>query len=178
MPDSRGFTLVEVLVATAIFTMAIVSLVRLFGLAALADRTAHRITLAPALAAERLEQLQSLAWGFDAAGAALQDATTDLSRSPAVAGGSGLQPSPPGALDTDTPGFVDYLGEDGRWLGRGPGVPAGARFVRRWSIAPWPGDPADTIVLEVVVVPAPTAVSGRAAHAWTHVVGIRVRTLG
>ena len=181
MNDSpRGFTLIEVLMATAVFTVAVVSLVRLFGLAALADRAAHRVTLAPALAAERLEQLRSLAWGIDAAGAPWEDTTTDLSRSPGVGNGSGLRPAPAGVLDHDVTGFVDYLDEDGRWLGRGPEVPRGARFVRRWSVSLLPADPANTLVLDVVVLPvqAPAGGTSPSPRAWVHLTSLKVRTLG
>jgi hypothetical protein len=55
---------------------------------------------------------------------------------------------------------VDFVGVDGRWRGNGPAPPAGAAYVRRWSVAAYAADPADTLVLSVAVLPLVDAVRG------------------
>ena len=62
----------------------------------------------------------------------------------------GLTPSPPGALASNTDGYVDYLDAHGCVLGGGPVPPAGTTHIRRWSIAAADAGP-DTLVLQVLV---------------------------
>jgi type II secretory pathway pseudopilin PulG len=152
--SEQGITLVEVLVAAAILTIVATSLVSVAIAASVATWRARQHTLATVLAAERIEQLRSLAWGAGAASAPtpLSDVSTDLSRTPASAGGPGLTASPASSLSADTPGYVDFLDASGRWVGAGPSVPADAVFVRRWRVSPLTGS-ADALVLEVVVSP-------------------------
>jgi hypothetical protein len=61
--------------------------------------------------------------------------------------------SPPGALDENTPGFVDFLDDRGRWVSAGPAAPPAAVFVRRWSIEPPADGSPDSLVLQVLVRP-------------------------
>ena len=149
-PRTDGFTLLEVLVALAILCCVLVTLPQVLLQASAAASAARRTALASVLAAEKLEQLRGLAWGYDADGAAVQDLRSDITRSPAEGeGGIGL--SPGGALDANTPGFVDYLDADGAWQG-GVSQPPGTLFVRRWSVSPLPDGPAEALVLRVRVL--------------------------
>ncbi|HSK10447.1 MAG TPA: prepilin-type N-terminal cleavage/methylation domain-containing protein [Vicinamibacterales bacterium] len=153
--SSTGFTLLEVVVALAILCGVLITLPQVLLQAAAAASAARRTTMASVVAAEKLEQLRGLAWGYDAAGARVEDTQSDVARTPvAETGGMGLGLSPGGSLDADTPGFVDYLDAEGGWLGSGP-APPGTVFVRRWSVAPLADGPSDTLVLAVrVVLPA------------------------
>lgn len=70
MPDSvlpslraeRGFSLLELLVASAILIVALVSLAQLLALATAANASAGRATYAAVLAEDQLEHLRSLTW--------------------------------------------------------------------------------------------------------------------
>ena len=149
--EETGFTLIEVLVALLVLSVAAAGIAVLFAMSIRDARAARDQTTAIVMAVERMEQLRALTWGIDAAtGALLSDVTTELGRSPPDASGNGLGPSPPGSLDTNTPGYVDYLDGRGRWIGTGATPPAGATYIRRWHIEPLPADP-DTLVLRVLV---------------------------
>lgn len=153
-PDEAGFTLVEVLVALVIVTCAALGLAGLVTVAVQAAETARSLTSCTTLAVQKMEQLRSLTWSFADAGVAsprVSDTTTDLSIDPPTAAGRGVAPSPPGTLDRNTPGYVDFLDADGRWVGTGDAPPAPAVFIRRWSIAPLPADPDDSLMLQVLV---------------------------
>jgi hypothetical protein len=141
------------MVALALFTGALVGIAGLFQVAAKANRSSRATSLASALAAQKMEQLTALAWGYGPSGEERVDLRTDVASWPETQGGSGLTPSPAGALSSSTPGFVDYLDDQGAWIGTGLSVPPGASFVRRWSIRPLPASPLDTLVVRVVVVP-------------------------
>lgn len=148
----QGFTVVEVLVAMAVLVIVVTSVASAALGASVAAERARQHTLATLLAAERLEQLRSLAWGLGAAAAPAptSDVTTDLASVPATAGGGGLGPSPVASLSVDSPGYVDYLDASGRWVGAGPAAPADAAFTRRWRISVLTGAH-DCVVLEVIV---------------------------
>jgi prepilin-type N-terminal cleavage/methylation domain-containing protein len=157
----QGFSLLEVLVATTVFTVAVAGLAEICVIASRANSTARAITAASMLAASKMEQLRALTWGFDEFAAPLGDFTTDLTVSPEMPNvGVGLSPSPPAALARNTAGYCDFLDAAGHWLSGGAVPPAGAVFVRRWSIEPLPSRPADTLVLQVMVT---RAVHGAAA---------------
>ena len=102
-----------------------------------------------------MEQLRSLTWGFDAEGQGLpvSDTTTNLAVYPPTQTGTGLNPSPANSLDQNTAGFVDFLDANGTWVGTGTTPPAGAVYVRRWSIEPLPTNPNNTLVIQVLVTP-------------------------
>ena len=177
MRVSRGFSLLEVLVATTIMLVGVAGLAQSFVLASRANRAAHTTTVAVLLAQQKMEQLRALTWRFDAAGAAVGDATTDLTVVPeAATGGTGLTPSPADALGQNTLGYCDFVDEGGHVLGGGTAAPPGAIYARRWSIDPLPASPANTLVLQVLV----TRVHAGAAHlpddAW--LAGIRTRKAG
>ena len=62
MNDARGFSLLEVLVATTIMTVAIVSLAQVLALATTLNASAGRTTFAAVLAAQKIETLRGLNW--------------------------------------------------------------------------------------------------------------------
>jgi type II secretory pathway pseudopilin PulG len=152
----RGFSLAETMISVGLLTTISLSVAQLFAVAANANLDARRQTATAILAAQKMEQLRGLAWGFDTTaglGIPLSDTTTDLSADPPGAGGRGLNPSPPDSLAVSTPGYADYLDAHGQRVGSGSGPPPNTAYVRRWSIQPLPTDPDDTLVLQVMVTP-------------------------
>ena len=163
-PADRGFTLIEVLVALVLLTVAATGLSVLFVVSLRDARAARDQTMAMVLGVERMEELRGLTWGLDATGGPMTDVTTDLGRSPPDAAGNGLGPSPANSLDVSTPGYVDYLDGRGQWVGTGATPPAAAVYIRRWQIETLPGAP-DTLLLRVLVTTrvrdAPSLSSGQ-----------------
>lgn len=148
-----GFSLPEMMVATAILATAIVGLAQLFTIATASNRGARTTTYTTILAVQKMEQLRGIVY-------------------------SELAPSPGGALLRSTDGYADYLGEDGHSLGGGDMPPRGTAYVRRWSIDPLPADPLDTRVMQVLVVRGSATDPGTAArtpHA-TRLVAVRTRS--
>jgi prepilin-type N-terminal cleavage/methylation domain-containing protein len=123
-----GFTLVEVLVAMTIVACMAMGVAELFAVTTAATQSARTQTSALVLASQKLEQLRALAWG-----------------------GADLTPSPGDALATSANGYADYLDARGRVVGGGARTPAEAVFIRRWAVAPLAADPANSIVLQVLV---------------------------
>jgi hypothetical protein len=60
--SERGFSLVEVLLASTILIVALLSLAQLLSLATAANAAARRATFATVLAAEKLEEFHTLPW--------------------------------------------------------------------------------------------------------------------
>ena len=60
--SERGFSLVEVLIASTILIVALLSLAQLLSLATAANAAARRATFSTVLAAEKLEELHTLPW--------------------------------------------------------------------------------------------------------------------
>jgi len=149
--DQSGFSLAEVLVASVILMTGVIALAQLFIMSTTANRVARGTTTTMVLAEQKMEQLRGLAWGFDLIGLPLSDTTTDISKVPADASGSGLSPSPPNSLTQNSAGYVDYLDVNGRWVGSGANPPVGTVFIRRWSIEPLPTNPNNTLILQVLV---------------------------
>ena len=159
---ARGLTLVEVLIATALFTVVTLAAAHLLVWAARALWSTGAQTLALAAAQSKLEQLESLTWRFDEAGNRISDFDTNLSTQRLTGGGPGLSPSPANALLENLDGYVDFLDADGRWVGQGTQTaPAGAAYVRRWAVRPLAGAPEDTLVLQVLVTPLANLGNGR-----------------
>jgi hypothetical protein len=153
-----------------LIAVAALGVAELSGVAARSGEAARVQTSATLMASQKMEQLQSMTWRFDGLGLPESDTTTDVSRDPAASGSTGLGPSPAGALDANLPGYVDFLDRAGRWVGTGAVAPAGAAYVRRWSVAPLATDPSDAVVLSVIVRPvAPRLGVGRADAALTTV---------
>jgi hypothetical protein len=170
--DGSGSSLVEALTATAVVITICTGVALLIVRSTRAIWTTGAQSVAVVAAQQKLEQLSALEWRTDAAGVRRSDLSSDLSVDPPDAGGSGLQPSPADSLDRNTPGFADFVGHDGQWRGRGSAPTPGTAFVRRWSVVACPRNPADTIILTVVVLPVADA-AGRA----THPAAIRLQTI-
>ena len=121
----RGFSLVEVVLATALVATAAIAVAQLAVVAARANRVAQSTTATAVIAEQKMEELQSAEW-------------------------AGLTVSPPGTLGRNTDGYCDFLDGRGRMIGSGTVAPMGAVFVRRWAI-----DRLTTaaLVLQVSVVP-------------------------
>lgn len=150
--SASGFSLIEVLIATLIMAIALVSLAQLFAMSTRTNMGARNTTYTAVLAQQKLEELRSLTWGFDTQGLPISDTTTNTAVSPETpAGGTGLAPSPGGSLGANTDGYVDYVGQFGDKLGGGAAPPAGTVYVRRWSVEPLPSNPNNTLVLQVLV---------------------------
>ena len=150
--SNAGFSLIETLVATALLATAIVSTAHMFGLATRSNLAAQRSTFATTLAAEKMEQLKGLAWGFDEIGLPINDYTSNTAVDPPTPiGGTGLSQSPDDALASNVDGYVDYLDRHGNSLGGGTAIPNGTLYVRRWSIEPLPTNPNNTLIFQVLV---------------------------
>jgi len=147
-----GFSLIEVLLATTLLTVGIISLAQLFAVSTRANTNARLTTFTTVLAQQKMEQLRSLTWGFDSQGLPLTDTSTNITAAvEAPTGGKGLTPSPVGALGENTDGYCDFLDRNGQSLGGGTTPPANAIYVRRWSVEPLPTNPNNTLVLQVLV---------------------------
>jgi len=166
--NSRGFSLVEVLVAMGLLTAVSLGVAQLFALSTRANVIAKGQTSTTAMAEQKLEQLRGLTWGFDLQGQGLpvSDTTTNLTLTPPTHDGSGLNPSPSDSLEQNTDGFVDFLDGGGQWVGTGNTPPANAVYIRRWSIQPLPTNPNNTLVIQVLVTPV-TSEEARVASAYT-----------
>ena len=171
-----GSSLIEALTAATVVITISTGVALLIARSTRAVWTAGAESAALLVAQQKVEQLSALEWRIDATGVSRSDVTSDLSVDPPDAGGLGLQPSPADALDRNTPGFADFVGPDGKWCGRGSTASSGTAFVRRWSVVPYPRDPANTLVLTVVVLPVAES-SARATHpAAVRLQTIRTRT--
>lgn len=148
-----GFTLVEVLVAIILLAIMALGVAQMFVLAVRTNQAARHQTSTTILAAQKMEQLRGLTWGYDEDGLGLpaSDTSTDLSANPPTAGGPGLDPSPTDSLAWNAPGYVDYLDARGNWVGNGGTPPPAAVYIRRWSIEPLPTNPNNTLILQVLV---------------------------
>jgi len=182
MRDARGFSLLEVLVATTVLTVSLAALAQLFTIATRANSSAMATTYATVLAQQKMEQLRSLTWGFDTLGLPLTDTSTDMTvASERGTGGTGLSPSPPNTLSQDIEGYVDYLDTFGRALDGGLAPPEGAVYIRRWSVEPLPTNPGNTIVIQVRVTrrrtrgTADTAAGVRRQPDEAHVITVKTR---
>ena len=149
--SEAGFSLLEVLVATMLLATSLVTLAQLFGISTHSNISARNSTYTAILAQQKLEELRALTWGYDTLGLPVSDISTNTAVSPETpAGGTGLAPSPPGTLRTNTGGYVDYIDQFGNKLGGGPNAPANTVYVRRWSVEPLPSNPNNTIILQVL----------------------------
>src|SRR4029079_9929324 len=134
--SSRGFSLVEVLVAMGLLTVVSLGVAQLFALSTRANVIAKGQTSTTGMAEQKLEQLRGLTWGFDLSGQGLplSDTTTNLTVTPPTHDVSGLNPSPSDSLEQNTAGFVDFLDGGGNWVGTGSTPPASAvDIIRGWS---------------------------------------------
>jgi len=123
--SSRGFSLIEVMVASAILGCAVLSVAQLVAAATVSTASARGVSEATLLAWQKIDELRSLALTFDDAGGPVTDAS--------------LQPSLAGTLSRDTAGWVDYP------------ATLGTRYRRRWAINLSDGRP-DLLILRVRVL--------------------------
>jgi prepilin-type N-terminal cleavage/methylation domain-containing protein len=155
--EARGFSLVEVLVASGVLAAAVLSVAQLFVAATGATASARDTGEAAVLAWQKVEQLRSLAFGSDDAGVPITDTTTDTAAAPErPVGGSGLRASPAGVLVRDVPGHVDFLDAWAQSLGGGGAggaqPPPGTRYRRRWAVEPVGGPVPGLLLIRVRVV--------------------------
>ena len=154
--QKNGFTLVEVLVALGLFVAIATGVAQLTAAATRTMRSAREQTMAVMLAAGKMDQLRALQWSYEPSlpGDPLverSDLGTNVGDSNLGGGGIGLRASPPGSLAANVPPSVDYLDDRGRWVGDGSSPPAGAVFVRRWSIRPLAAAPGRSLLIQVLV---------------------------
>lgn len=166
--DSRGFSLIEVVIAIGLLSVVSLGVAQLFAQSTRANLTAKGRTSATALAEQKMEQIRSLTWGFDTDGLGLPvtDTTSNISVWPPQTNGTGLNPSPNDSLEQNTPGFVDFLDAHGNWVGTGTTPSATAVYIRRWSILPLPTNPNNSLVIQVLVTPVANE-NARVATVWT-----------
>jgi type II secretory pathway pseudopilin PulG len=132
-PCSRGFTLVETLIATGLLVTAMAGLAQLFALSIRLTRDSGQFGVALAGAQDKLEAFRSLRFGYDEGGAPVGD--------PRLAG------SPIASLSVDVEGYVDWLDASGAAL---PDT-HGAEYVRRWRITAIAADEPAAIGIDVCV---------------------------
>jgi len=157
---SAGFSLIEVLAATAIVAVGAASLAQLFIVSARAGRTAHAASTTVLLAQQKMEQLRA-------------DAADSIA-------------SPPSALSANTDGYFEYLDRTGVPVAGGDlsTPPRDAVYVRRWGIEPLAGRKGETIVLKVLVLHLASPSHAGGGSGVTRVpgdarlVGVRTRKAG
>ena len=175
-----GSTLIEALVATLVLSSGLVAMAQLVSMATSSNVAARHFTVATILAEQKMEQLRSLAWEFDAGGSPRSDLSTDIAALPErPAAGTGLQPSPD-SLQRNTPGYVDHVDEHGSIVGSGAQPPPTSIYTRRWSVEPLPGS-GDALLIQVLVTPYRTrggADGGAAARlrGEARLVSVKART--
>jgi hypothetical protein len=158
---ARGMSLVEAVVGLGLLAAGLLSLSLLVVTTRALGTRARDDTVALWLARGKLAQLDALLFAsarLPAGGTVLlTDAATDLSIDPHGLGGAGLSPSPADALESDRPGYCDYLDDSGRWLA--PADRARAAWVRRWAIQRRGAGPGEIVAFDVLV--ASTVVAAR-----------------
>jgi prepilin-type N-terminal cleavage/methylation domain-containing protein len=133
-PEDAGFTVVEMLVATAILVCGIAGLSYVAAVAVRQTATARGETMALLLAQSKLEELRAAPWAFDPLGARVSAPE--------------LMASPASALDADATGYADQTDVAGTLLDTR--TDRRVVFRRRWLVAVDLGD-ADTLWLKVCV---------------------------
>jgi hypothetical protein len=173
-----GTTIVEALIATAMLVTVASGVAGLLTWSTRAVAVAGTETTAVWLAQQKLEQLCALEWMVDEGGVVRSDDSTSVAVDPMSNSGPGLRPSSPSSVDVNTPEYMEYVSGDGIWRGDGGPPPAGAAFVRRWSVVPLPGDPLNTLVITVSVRPLSEASrDSRAVSSGVTLVTARTRLL-
>src|SRR5436309_16113433 len=91
-----GFSLVETIIASSVMMAGVITLAQLFVMSTRTNVAARSTSIAAVLAQQKMEQLRSLEWGFDALGLPNTDTTTNTAVVPMAANvGEGLRPVPP-----------------------------------------------------------------------------------
>ena len=152
--DESGFSIVEVLVATLVLSVGLLSVAQLFAVSTKGNTAARSNTFTVMLAQQKMEQLRGLTWSVGVSGLPISDTATDTAAPIEMpTGGTGLSHSPGNTLTSNTNGWVDYVDRSGNVLGGGIATPPGAVYVRRWAVEPLPSSPSDTIAIRVLVRP-------------------------
>jgi type II secretory pathway pseudopilin PulG len=153
--SERGFSLVEVAVATGILAAVSLGVAQMFALSTSKNLAARSQISTTTMATQKMEQLRGLTFAYDAAsgGLPITDTTTNLTKATPDTTGTGLNPSASNCLEVNCSGFVDYLDARGGYVGTGTTPPSGAIYTRRWCITPLPINPNNTLVLQVLVTP-------------------------
>lgn len=154
--STRGFTLLETLIATGLIVTAVAGLAQLFALSVRFTRDAGQFGVALVAAQDKLESLRSLGFGYDEAGGAMT--------------APNLQVSPAHSLAADIEHYVDWLDERGTVVGGA----AGAAYVRRWRVTGIAADEPEAIAIDVCVYRLP-GLNTQPAHADACLATIRVR---
>lgn len=131
--STRGFTLVETLIATGLLVTAIAGLAHLFVSSVQFTRDSGQFGVALAGAQDKLEALRALRFAYDENGEIVTDPR--------------LSPSPAASLSRDVAGYVDWLDGSGGVLPGG----RGADYVRRWRITAMAADEPEAIAIDVCV---------------------------
>jgi type II secretory pathway pseudopilin PulG len=131
--STRGFTLIETLVATGILITALSGMAQLLVLSAQWSRQSGTGNTALIAAQGKIEALRAVDFGNDPGGAPLTDPT--------------LQPSLGSTLQSDQAPYVDWLDSSGEPVSD----LTGAAWTRRWRVSPAGGGLADAIAIEVCV---------------------------
>src|SRR5512135_2804136 len=108
----------------------LVALAQMFVISVKNNQNARTGSYATTLAEQKMEQLRGLTYGFDTIGLPITDTTTDTTTPIETPnGGTGLTPSPSGALNHNTNGYVDYIDQFGGIIGGGEAVPINAVYI-------------------------------------------------
>jgi prepilin-type N-terminal cleavage/methylation domain-containing protein len=147
---TRGFTLIEVVIAIALLVALSIGAATLLSLTLNTLDHSRQRAMALVLARSKLEQLVSLT-----------SSVRDVE--------SGPPPSPADTLTTSREGYVDYLDAqgqsvpDGAAAGAAATVPAAACYVRRWAVERTGGGASELLIVQVMVTTAASARAGAAA---------------
>lgn len=146
----RGFSLLEVLLATTLLGGGLAGLAQLVAMATEANTRARAATVGTILALDKMEQLR----------------------------GAALAVSSDEALQRNIDQQCDFFDGVGRSLGGGTSPPPGAVYVRRWAVSPLGADPENTRVLQVRVARGPHTLRselGAFQPDTAHLVGVKTR---
>ena len=137
---TRGFTLVETLIATGLLVTALAGLAHLLAMSVRFTNDAGQSGVALMAAQDKIESLRALRFGYDDHGEPETDARLD--------------PSPATGLSESVPGYVDWLDASGASRAEG----ADAEYVRRWRITIVGNDDPSAVIIDVCVFHARAAV--------------------
>ena len=132
-PCTRGFTLVETLIATGLLVTVIAGLAQLFALSVRFTRDSGQFGVALAAAQGKLEALRALRFAYDEGGGIVTDAR--------------LAASPAASLSRNVAGYMDWLDASGAALAGA----TGAEYVRRWRITVVADDEPQVMAIDVCV---------------------------
>lgn len=153
--QERGALLIEALIGLGLLLGLAASIALLLGLSRRVTIDARHDTMCLWLARSKLDQLGSLTFASQALPSGgtvlLTDTVTDLTRDPPRVGGLGLTPSPPGALEADVAGYVDYADAAGRPVDVAVAGAGSAVYVRRWSVIRTGTGTGELATFEVIV---------------------------